>query len=54
MTLLIAYLVMSHVGVVSPWAYIGVFALWYTHLAWHMDTYHLDQIKKGNIFPWMR
>lgn len=32
MTLLIAYLLMDHIGGFSTGAYIGVFALWCLHL----------------------
>lgn len=35
MTLLIAWLLMEHVGIVSPWAYFGVVILWLFHVGHH-------------------
>jgi hypothetical protein len=32
MTLLIAYLLMAHMGITNPLAWIGVFLLWLIHL----------------------
>lgn len=35
MTLLIAYLIMAHVGDFSTWEYVSVFGVWFAHLCVH-------------------
>jgi hypothetical protein len=37
MTLIIAYLLMSQMGISNPFAYVAVFAVWVIHLVFHEE-----------------